>query len=62
MDFALQGNAPGLHGCLDEAQRFKWDGKPRDPALLVDLPAGIPNRVEAEVFVVVGRKAFPLHP
>src|ERR1700694_6040004 len=62
MDLALQGNAPRLHRRFGEAQRFKWDGKPCDPALLVDLPAGIPNRVEAEIFIVVGREAFPLHP
>src|SRR5205823_6455309 len=62
MDLALQGNAPCLHRRFGEAQRFKWDGKPGDPALLIDLPAGIPNRVEAEIFIVVGREAFPLHP
>src|SRR5690242_9599517 len=60
MDFALQGNAPGLHRFFGEAQRFKRDGKPCDPALLIDLPPGIPNRVETEIFVVVGCEAFPL--
>src|SRR5438270_13558062 len=62
MDLALQGNAPCLHRRFGEAQRFKWDGKPGDPALLIDLPAGIPNRVEANIFIVVGREAFSLHP
>src|ERR1700736_2499997 len=62
MDLALQGNAPRLHRRFGEAQRFKWDGKPGDPALLIDLPPGIPNRVEAKILIVVGREAFPLHP
>ena len=60
MDFALEGDAPSLYWGFGEAQRFKRDRKPGYPTLLVDLSAGVPNRIEAEVFIVVGRQAIPL--